>query len=249
MQNRLQKSGDKRDGCLLYERIGVGLMQPVLDERAMKHDNAMGARESLSDSLVYVVDDDESIRGALTSLLTSVGIKVLAFESADDFLAAEMPDVPSCLILDVRLRGTSGLTLQQHPFRESVPFPVIFLTGHGDIEMSVKAMKAGAFDFMTKPFKDQDLIDTIAAALKRDGELKRQAKIVAGIRQTYESLTARERQVIKLVADGLLNKQIAGQLSLSEVTVKIHRAQAMHKLNARSVPDVVRKLQQVAPLH
>jgi FixJ family two-component response regulator len=113
----------------------------------------------------------------------------------------------------------------------------------------VKAMKAGAFDFMTKPFKDQDLIDTIAAALKRDGELKRQAKIVAGIRQTYESLTARERQVIKLVADGLLNKQIAGQLSLSEVTVKIHRAQAMHKLNARSVPDVVRKLQQVAPLH
>ena len=115
----------------------------------MKHDNAMGARESLSDSLVYVVDDDESIRGALTSLLTSVGIKVLAFESADDFLAAEMPDVPSCHILDVRLRGTSGLTLQQHPFRESVPFPVIFLTGLGDIAMYVKAMKAGAFDFMT----------------------------------------------------------------------------------------------------
>jgi len=215
----------------------------------MKHDNVRSGSESLPDSLVYVVDDDESIRGALTSLLMSVGIHVRAFESADDFLAAEMPDVPSCLILDVRLRGTSGLTLQQDPFKESVRFPVIFLTGHGDIEMSVKAMKAGAFDFMTKPFKDQDLIDTIAAALKRDGELKRQEKIVAGIRQTYDLLTAREREVIKLVADGLLNKQIADRLCLSEVTVKIHRAQAMHKLNARSVPDVVRKLQQVLPVH
>jgi FixJ family two-component response regulator len=215
----------------------------------MKHDNVRSESESLPDSLVYVVDDDESIRGALTSLLMSVGIHVRAFESADDFLAAEMPDVPSCLILDVRLRGTSGLTLQQDPFKESVRFPVIFLTGHGDIEMSVKAMKAGAFDFMTKPFKDQDLIDTIAAALKRDGELKRQEKIVAGIRQTYDLLTAREREVIKLVADGLLNKQIADRLCLSEVTVKIHRAQAMHKLNARSVPDVVRKLQQVLPVH
>jgi FixJ family two-component response regulator len=215
----------------------------------MKHDNVKAGSESLPGALVYVVDDDETIRGGLTSLLMSVGIHVRAFESADDFLAAEMPDVPSCLILDVRLRGTSGLTLQQDPFKESVRFPVIFLTGHGDIEMSVKAMKAGAFDFMTKPFKDQDLIDTIAAALKRDGELKRQEKIVAGIRQTYDLLTAREREVIKLVADGLLNKQIADRLCLSEVTVKIHRAQAMHKLNARSVPDVVRKLQQVLPVH
>lgn len=213
----------------------------------MKHNNVGTGSATLPDSIVYVVDDDESIRGALTSLLMSVGIHVRAFESADDFLAAETPDVPSCLILDVRLRGASGLTLQQEPFRGSVRFPVIFLTGHGDIEMSVKAMKAGAFDFMTKPFKDQDLIDTIAAALKRDGEMRRQQKIVADIRQTYDSLTAREREVITLVADGLLNKQIADQLCLSEVTVKIHRAQAMHKLNARSVPDVVRKLQQVTP--
>ena len=215
----------------------------------MKHDNVKTGSESLPDRLVYVVDDDESVRGALTSLLMSVGIHVQAFESADDFLAAEMPDVPSCLILDVRLRGASGLTLQQEPFKESVRFPVIFLTGHGDIEMSVKAMKAGAFDFMTKPFKDQDLIDTIAAALKRDAESKRQQRIVADIRQTYDSLTAREREVIRLVADGLLNKQIADHLRLSEVTVKIHRAQAMHKLNARSVPDVVRKLQQVLSVH
>lgn len=215
----------------------------------MKHDNVGAGSEPLPDSIVYVVDDDESIRGALTSLLMSVGIHVRAFESADDFLAAEMPDVPSCLILDVRLRGTSGLTLQQDPFKESVRLPIVFLTGHGDIDMSVKAMKAGAFDFMTKPFKDQDLIDTIAAALKRDSELKRQEKIVAGIRQTYDLLTAREREVIRLVADGLLNKQIADRLCLSEVTVKIHRGQAMHKLKARSVPDVVRKLQQVLPLH
>ncbi|MFM0085229.1 response regulator [Paraburkholderia sediminicola] len=214
----------------------------------MKHDSVGAGSESLRDSIVYVVDDDESIRGSLTTLLMSVGIHVRAFESADEFLAAEMPDVPSCLILDVRLRGASGLTLQQEPFKEGVRFPIIFLTGHGDIEMSVKAMKAGAFDFMTKPFKDQDLIDTIAAALKRDSELRRQYRIVAGIRQTYDSLTAREREVIRLVADGLLNKQIADRLRLSEVTVKIHRAQAMHKLNADSVADVVKKLQQVPPV-
>jgi len=214
----------------------------------MKHDSVGAGSESLRDSIVYVVDDDESIRGSLTTLLMSVGIHVRAFESADEFLAAEMPDVPSCLILDVRLRGASGLTLQQEPFKESVRFPIIFLTGHGDIEMSVKAMKAGAFDFMTKPFKDQDLIDTIAAALKRDNELRRQQRIVASIRQTYDSLTAREREVIRLVADGLLNKQIADLPCLSEVTVKIHRAQAMHKLNAGSVADVVKKLQQVLPV-
>jgi FixJ family two-component response regulator len=219
----------------------------LFENRAMKHDNAGAGSESFADSLVYVIDDDESIRGALTTLLMSVGIHVRAFESADDFLATEMPDVPSCLILDVRLRGASGLTLQQDPFKESVRFPIVFLTAHGDIDMSVKAMKAGAFDFMTKPFKDQDLIDTIAAALKKDSELRRQDRIVAGIRQTYDSLTSREREVIQLVADGLLNKQIADLLCLSEVTVKIHRAQAMHKLNARSVADVVKKLQQVLP--
>ena len=214
----------------------------------MKDDSVGAGSEPLPDSLVYVIDDDESIRGALTSLLMSVGIQVRTFESADDFLAAEILDVPSCLILDVRLRGTSGLTLQQELCKENVRFPVIFLTGYGDIDMSVKAMKAGAFDFMTKPFKDQDLIDTIAAALKRDGELKRQERLVAGIRQAYDSLTAREREVISLVTDGLLNKQIADLLCLSEVTVKIHRAQAMHKLKARSVAELIKKLQQVLPV-
>jgi FixJ family two-component response regulator len=219
----------------------------LLEGKAMKSEIPGTGSETLPDALVYVVDDDESIRGALTSLLTSVGIPVRAFASADDFLAAQMPDVPSCLVLDVRLRGASGLILQQEPFKETVRLPVIFLTAYGDIEMSVKAMKAGAFDFMTKPFRDQDLIDTIAAALKMNRESRRQDKIVAGILQTYDSLTARERGVIGLVAEGLLNKQIADRLCLSEVTVKIHRAQAMHKLDARSVPDVVRKLQQVRP--
>ena len=203
-------------------------------------------RQSLSDALVYVIDDDQSVRSALVVLLTSVGIPVRAFESADGFLESEMPDVPSCLILDVRLRGASGLTLQ-NAFKNSIRLPIIFLTAHGDVEMSVKAMKAGAFDFLTKPFKEQDLLDTIAAALKIDSDCRQQERLVAGIRHAYESLTPREREVIWLVAEGLLNKQIADRLCLSEVTVKIHRSQAMHKLGALSVPDVVRKLQQVAP--
>jgi len=150
----------------------------------MKQDNVETGSESLSDALVYVVDDDESIRAALVGLLRSVGIQVRAFESADDFLGSEMSDVPGCLILDVRLRGASGLTLQQDTLKENIRLPIIFLTGYGDIEMSIKAMKAGAFDFLTKPFKDQDLLDTIAAALKRDREFRLQERLVAGIRQT-----------------------------------------------------------------
>lgn len=203
--------------------------------------------QSLPESLVYVIDDDESVRNALVTLLRSVGIAVRAFDSADSFLDAEMPDVPSCMILDVRLRGASGLTLQQNAFKDRIRLPIIFLTGHGDVEMSVKAMKAGAFDFLMKPFKEQDLLDTITAALKSDRNLRQRERLVATVRQAYNSLTPREREVIWLVADGLMNKQIADRLCLSEVTVKIHRAQAMHKLDANSVPDVVRKLQQVAP--
>jgi FixJ family two-component response regulator len=146
----------------------------------------------------------------------------------------------------VRLRGASGLTLQ-HAFKNNIRLPIIFLTGHADVEMSVKAMKAGAFDFLTKPFKEQNLLDTITAALKSDGDCREQERRVAGIRHAYESLTPREREVIWLVAEGRMNKQIADRLCLSEVTVKIHRSQAMRKLGALSVPDVVRKLQQVAP--
>jgi FixJ family two-component response regulator len=214
----------------------------------MKQDNRGAGREPLPKSLVYVIDDDEHVRGGLTSLLMSVGIQVRAFESADDFLAAEMPAVPSCLILDIRLQGASGLALQEEFFKESIRFPIVFLTGHGDIEMSVKAMKAGAFDFMTKPFKDQQLIDTVAAALRRDGESRRKESLVADTRATYGLLTIREQEVISLVAQGLLNKQIADSLGVSEPTVKIHRGRAMQKLGVRSVVDLVKKLQQMAPV-
>lgn len=210
----------------------------------MKPDNLSPLSQSLPTSLVYVVDDDESVRGGLTSLFRSVGIQVRAFESADDFLAAEKPDVPSCLILDIRLRGKSGLALQEEAFGK-IRVPIVFLTGYGDIEMSVQAMKAGAFDFMTKPFKEQKLIDAVAAALKKDDEAKREDRLVATIREAYDSLTVREKEVAGLVCDGLLNKQIADRLDLSEVTVKIHRGRAMHKLEARSIADFIKKLQQM----
>nr|WP_109477338.1 response regulator [Paraburkholderia sp. C35] len=213
----------------------------------MKHDAIRAGHEAVPGSLVYVVDDDPSIRGSLTTLLASVGLQVRAFESTDEFLAAKKPEVPSCLILDIRLRGGSGLALQEESVRKKIRFPIVFLTGYGDIEMATKAMKAGAFDFMTKPFKDQTLIDTVTAALRRDGDALQKEQVTADIRDAYESLTAREREVIVLVTDGLLNKQIADQLGLSEVTVKIHRGRAMHKLQVRSVADLVKMLQRVLP--
>jgi FixJ family two-component response regulator len=206
----------------------------------------MGNRQGfLSDPMVYVIDDDESIRHSLSDLLHSVGIKVLAFESPDGFFGLSMPDVPSCLILDVRLRGMSGITLQHERFREKIGLPIIFLTGHADVAMSVRAMKAGAFDFITKPYHAQDLLDSISAALRWDSELRCEERLIACIRRTYNSLTPREKEVIALVAEGLLNKQIADRVALSEVTVKVYRAQAMRKLNARSVPDLVRILQRL----
>ncbi|MBN3766222.1 response regulator transcription factor [Burkholderia sp. Ac-20365] len=213
----------------------------------MKHDAIRVGQNAVPGSLVYVVDDDPSIRGSLTTLLASVGLQVRAFEGADEFLAAKKPEVPSCLILDIRLRGGSGLALQEESVRKKIRFPIVFLTGYGDIEMATKAMKAGAFDFMTKPFKDQALIDTVTAALRRDGEALQKEQVAANIRDAYESLTAREREVIVLVTEGLLNKQIADQLGLSEVTVKIHRGRAMHKLQVRSVADLVKMLQKVLP--
>jgi FixJ family two-component response regulator len=156
-----------------------------------------------------------------------------------------MADVPSCLILDIRLRGANGLTLQQEALREGIRLPIIFLTAHGDIPMSVKAMKAGAFDFLTKPFHDQDMLDTVSAALTMDHELRIQERMVADIQGKYDALTPREKEVVVFVAEGLMNKQIAGRMGVSEETVKIHRSQAMRKMEARSVPDLVRKLQRV----
>jgi FixJ family two-component response regulator len=194
-----------------------------------------------SNSIVYVVDDDESMRDAVGMLLRSVGFRVEVFASADEFLAFQMPDVPSCLILDVRLKGQSGLAVQEQIAAGELRVPIIFMTAHGDIAMSVKAMKAGAMDFLAKPFRDQDMLDTVATALGKD-EVRREAdRSVADLRRCYASLTPREREVMAFVASGLMNKQIAAEMNLSEITVKIHRGQAMKKMESRSLADFVLK--------
>lgn len=191
--------------------------------------------------VVYVIDDDESIRFVLNGLVRSVGLQVETFESPKEFLAFPKYDAPSCLILDVRLRGESGLEFQEEAIRCGVRMPILFMTAHGDIEMTVKAMKAGALDFFPKPFRDQDMLDAIAHALRRDAERIASEEAMATVRASYESLTPREREVLKLVVAGLLNKQIAYEMNLSEITVKIHRGQVMKKMASRSLPDLVRK--------
>jgi FixJ family two-component response regulator len=191
--------------------------------------------------IVYVVDDDESMRLALSNLLRSVGLSVETFGSVRDFLAFPKAAVPSCLILDVRLRGESGLAFQQDMARCGLRIPVLFMTGHGDIEMSVKAMRAGALNFFPKPFRDQDMLDAVTEALARDRERVATDRSLEALRAAYHSLTPREREVLEFVISGLMNKQIAAQMNLSEITVKIHRGQVMKKLEARSVPDLVRK--------
>jgi FixJ family two-component response regulator len=192
-------------------------------------------------SMVYVVDDDESMRDAVRNLLRSVGLSVETFGSAQEFLAFDMPDVPSCLILDVRLKGQSGLAVQEQIAASELGLPIVFMTAHGDIAMTVKAMKAGAKDFLAKPFRDQDMLDAVAHALASDEERRAARRSVADLRRCYESLTSREREVMAFVAAGLMNKQIAGELNLSEITVKIHRGQAMRKMGARSLADFVLK--------
>ncbi|WP_353189752.1 response regulator [Pandoraea pnomenusa] len=192
------------------------------------------------DPVVYVVDDDESIRQALDALLRSVGLRVETFESAQDFLACRKSHAPSCLILDVRLRGESGLAFQEQIMNSDVRMPIVFMTGHGDIAMTVKAMKAGAVDFLAKPFRDQDMLDAVANALARDGQRLVAEQSSAALRAAYDSLTPREREVMGFVVSGWMNKQIAYELNLSEVTVKIHRGQVMRKMSARSIADLVR---------
>ncbi|MFM0228063.1 response regulator transcription factor [Paraburkholderia dipogonis] len=194
-----------------------------------------------SHSIVYVVDDDKSMREAVGMLLRSVGLQVELFASADEFLAFQMPDVPSCLILDVRLKGQSGLAVQEQIAAGEVRVPIIFMTAHGDIAMSVKAMKAGAMDFLAKPFRDQDMLDAVATALGKDEERREADRSVADLRRRYASLTPREREVMAFVASGLMNKQIAAEMKLSEITVKIHRGQAMKKMESRSLADFVLK--------
>ncbi|ALL67072.1 DNA-binding response regulator, LuxR family [Paraburkholderia caribensis MBA4] len=194
--------------------------------------------------LVYVVDDDALVRGALSGLLRSIDIDVRAFASTEEFLAADKPAIPSCLVLDVRLRGQSGLALQQTLIDDGrLHMPIIFMTGYGDIAMSVKAMKAGAMDFLAKPFRDQDMIDAVIAALERDARRLASDRSLHTTRTAWESLTPREREVLQLVATGLLNKQIAANMGIAEITAKIHRGQAMRKMNSRSVAELMRKME------
>ncbi|CAG2331807.1 MULTISPECIES: response regulator transcription factor [Burkholderia] len=190
-------------------------------------------------SVVYVVDDDDSMRTALGRLFRSVGLGVELFGSAQAFLDFDKPDVPSCLILDVRLKGQSGLALQEQIVAGDVQLPIIFITAHGDVEMSVKAMKNGALDFLSKPFRDQDMLDVVQNALLKDEKRRKSESRVADVRRRYQTLTPREREVMKYVVSGLLNKQIAAELGLSEITVKIHRGHAMRKMGARTLPEFV----------
>jgi FixJ family two-component response regulator len=190
--------------------------------------------------IVFVVDDDATIREALKSLLRSVGLQVELFATTREFLERKRPDVPNCLVLDVRLPGTGGLDFQCKLAEAGVHIPIIFITGHGDIPMSVRAMKAGAVEFLTKPFRDQDLLDAIQVALEKDGARRRREGEIALIRERFESLTPREREILPLVVSGLLNKQIAAQIGTSETTVKVHRSQLMRKMGADSLANLVR---------
>jgi FixJ family two-component response regulator len=189
---------------------------------------------------VIVVDDDPAVREALRSLLQSVGLKVVLFGSVAEFLRAKLPDGPSCLVLDIRLPGQSGLDLQDELAKADIHLPVIFITGHADVPMSVRAMKAGAVEFLTKPFRDQELLDAIQLAIGRDRTQREEDTAVAELRQRHQSLTAREKEVLALVVTGRRNKQIAGDLGVSEITVKVHRGNLVRKMGARSLAELVR---------
>ena len=195
--------------------------------------------------VVFVIDDDASMRDAVSRLLTAVGLTVQTFASAREFLAGRLPDVPGCAVLDVRLPGLSGLDLQREMVERGIHIPVIFITGHGDIPMSVQAMKAGAVEFLTKPFRDQDLLDAVRSGIQLDRQGRKERAELAELRDGLRQLTPREREVMALVVAGLLNKQIALRLGTSEKTIKIHRSHVMQKMRADSLADLVRMSQKL----
>ena len=203
-------------------------------------DHAKQAQVNVEEPIVLIVDDDPSMRRALTNLFQSVGLRVEAFGSAAEIMDAKPPAVPSCLVLDIRLPGSSGLDLQADLAKANIHTPIIFITGHGDIPMTVRAMKSGAVDFLTKPVRDQDMLDAVQAAIERDRKRRDAEKSVSGVRSRFESLSVRQRDVLGLVASGLMNKQVAAELGLAEITVKIYRGQIMRKMGAKSLADLVR---------
>jgi FixJ family two-component response regulator len=196
-------------------------------------------------SIVFVIDDDDSVRRALQRLIRSVGLRVELFGSAHEFLERDRPNIPSCMILDIRLPGMSGLDFQRRLAEAKIHIPIIFITGHGDIAMTVRAMKAGAVEFLTKPFNDQDLLDAIQHALEQDRVRRQQEAEIATLRERFESLTPREQEILPRVVSGLLNKQIAGEIGTTEATVKVHRSQLMRKMGSKSVADLVRMAERI----
>ncbi len=191
-------------------------------------------------AVVFVIDDDEDLRDGLSNLLRSVGLQVRAFASAKDFLKSSLPDAPSCLVLDVRLPGVSGLDFQSELIRKNIGMPIVFISAHGDIPMTVRAMKAGAVEFLPKPFHDQSMLDAVHSALEKDRQQRKGIGDTSQLRSSFDSLTSREQEIFAYVASGLMNKQIAAETELSEVTVKVHRASVMRKMGAKSLADLVR---------